>query len=137
VSPLTAEEAELLAGFEAGTLPPARFDHRAHLLCGWALLGRAPFLEAALRFCRALERFAAAAGAPGKYHETLSLALLALLHERRGPDGGHLEGEGFEGFLARNPELLSGWRAVLRERGYGEAALAGEAARRGLVLPRP
>lgn len=129
---LTPGEAALVSAFEACTLPPARFGHREHLLCGWAFLQEAPFLEAAVRFTRSLRRFAEAAGASGKYHETLTLALLALLHERMGgPE------EGFDAFLARAPELLADWRGVLRARGYGEALLATEAARTGLVLPAP
>jgi hypothetical protein len=55
---------ELIARFEALALAPAAFGHREHVRLAYAMLRGADFGAAALRFRRALRRFAAAAGRP-------------------------------------------------------------------------
>jgi hypothetical protein len=128
---LTTDEAALVAAFETCTLPPGQFHHREHLLVAWAYLREAPFLDAAVRFVGALRRYAGSLGASAKYHETLTLAFLALVHERLDGAPGS-----FSSFLEQHPELLDG-KALLRASGYDEARLDSDAARRGLVLPVP
>ena len=74
---------DLLAQFEALSLPPQCFGHREHVRLAYAMLADlGDFGEAAVRYRRGLRAFAAHAGAPGKYHETLTWAYLALVHER-------------------------------------------------------
>jgi hypothetical protein len=74
---------ELVTRFEALDLPPAAFGHREHVRLAYAMLADlGDFGEAAVRYRRALRAFAAHVGAAGKYHETLTWAYLALVHER-------------------------------------------------------
>ena len=47
-----------------------------------AARGRFPGLEGIRRFSEGLERFAAASGKPGLYHETITWAFLLLIGER-------------------------------------------------------
>ena len=47
------------------------------------MLGRYPFGEAVTRFSRGLRLLAAKAGRPEIYHETITVAFLALIGERR------------------------------------------------------
>lgn len=120
-----------LARFEAGDLDPAGFTHREHVRMGFELARRAPFTEAADRFARALKRMATAAGAPEKYHETITVAFMALIAERvrEGEPG-----QDFGAFAVANPDLFD--RQVLT-RWYDPAQLASPAARRAFVLPSP
>jgi hypothetical protein len=76
------DDATLVARFEDATLPPDAFGHREHVRVAWILLREGPFEAAALRFCRALRRFAAALGKAERYHETITWAYLALVNER-------------------------------------------------------
>src|SRR5213082_736692 len=75
-------EDELVA-LETGALDPARFPHPEHVRLGYEMLGRYAFSEALARFARGLRLLAAKAGRPEVYHETITVAFLALLGERR------------------------------------------------------
>jgi hypothetical protein len=94
------------------------------------VLARHPFLEAAAAVSAALKAMARRAGNPDAYHETITLAFLALIGERRAGGGFN----DYDGFAAANPDLLD--KAVL-SRWYGPHKLGSETARRFFVLPDP
>jgi hypothetical protein len=76
--------------FEDGAVTPAEFDHRAHVRVAWVYLREAASVEAALARMRdAIRRFAAAAGASQKYHETMTVLWMRLLADvkARGASG--------------------------------------------------
>jgi hypothetical protein len=125
-----ADEA-FLAALEAGTLPPARFDHRGHLRAGFLYLRRHDFPGACVAMKRAVQGFARALGKAGLYHETLTIAYLSLLAERLADEPADLA---FGRFLERYPELSS--RAYF-ERYYPRGTLDTAEARATFVLPRP
>jgi hypothetical protein len=118
---------ELLRAFEDLSLPPERFGHAEHVRVAWMCLRLEEPPAAIARFVRGLRAFAAHAGSPDRYHETITWAYLLLIGERLGsPD------EGFEALVARHPELLD--RRLL-ERHYRPETLASPRARRRFVLP--
>jgi hypothetical protein len=123
------DDTALIEAFEGLAIPPAAFRHREHVRLAFALLQReAEFGAGADRFCRALKRFAAAHGAHGKYHATLTWAYLALIHERM-----HVEpcADSFE-LLERVPDLFA---AELARRYDVAAIVASPLARAVFVLP--
>lgn len=120
-------EAEL-SDFEAGALDPAAFRHSDHVRLGYEMLGRYPFGEAVTRFSRGLRGLATKAGRPEIYHETVTVAFLALIGERRA----RTANGGWSEFKAANSDLLE--KRVL-ERWYGAEQLASELARRTFCLP--
>jgi hypothetical protein len=122
---------EFLAQLEAGTLPPAEFSHRGHLRAGFLYLGAHDFPGACVAMKRAIRGFAAVHGRQTLYHETLTVAYLALISERLAEEP---PGIGFDAFLERYPELLS--RAYL-ERYYPRGTLDAPETKRTFVLPRP
>ena len=125
------EDGELVARFEACTLPAASYHHREHLRIAFAMLRGADFGVAALRFRDALRRYVAAVGAAAKYHETLTWAYLALVHERMA----EAPAVDSRAFLARHPELLDHEGGALA-RHYDVAAITrSPIARRVFVLP--
>ena len=66
--------------FENGEIAPAQFDHRAHVRVAWVYLNEGPSFDEALpRMRDAIQRFAAAAGASTKYHETITVLWMRLL----------------------------------------------------------
>ena len=70
--------------FEQGAVTPAQFDHAAHVRVAWVYLHETASLDEALSRMRdAIRRFAAAAGVPQKYHETLTVLWMRLLAEVR------------------------------------------------------
>jgi hypothetical protein len=79
---------------------------------------------------RAIRNYAAHHGKPDRYHETVTVAFVALIqqHLNKRADGG-----GWAGFAESNPELLA---PKLLEHFYTRAELNCPLARRVFVLPR-
>ena len=120
------ERDEPLARFLTGRVDNRAFRHRDHLQVAFAILRLMPFADAAALYVRGLKAIASAAGAPEKYHETMTFAFLSLVAER-------LEGfSSFDAFLAANPELA---HPSVLERWYQPARLYSDLARRTFLLP--
>ena len=125
------DDAALLAGFEALAIAPADFRHREHVRLAFAMLAGADFGDAAIRYRRALRQFAGSVGAATKYHETLTWAYLALVHQRMHE---HPCAASFE-LLARFPDLLDHRTGALARCYDVDAITASPLARRVFVLP--
>ena len=121
---------DLVARFEACTLPPYAFGHREHLRVAWTYLRAAPFEDAAPRFVRNLKRFAARHGAQGKYHATVTWALLMLVAEAIE----ELPTLSFDALVAARSELLEA-RETLRAL-YPADVLESDRARRVPLVAR-
>lgn len=133
---------ELIRQLEDCSLPAASFDHRAHVQAGFAYLQRCGFAGALTAMANALRRFATHHGKAGLYHETVTAAFLALIHERMAVDllarGGDIElaaarGLDWEDFAARHPDLFA---PDLLGRYYAKETLRSELARHCFVLPK-
>jgi hypothetical protein len=129
---LSSEDRRFRSDFEAGHVPPAAFDHRAHLRLGYVLLiEHGDDVDAAVAAMRRvlhtfLARFAID---PAKYHETLTAAwLLAVRHFLAGSP----PCASADDFLRHNPRLLDS--AIMRTH-YSAATLASPAARASFVAP--
>src|SRR5829696_2797906 len=82
VSEVAMTDEQFTRAFERGEIPPAAFDHRAHVRVAWVYLREAGSLEdATVRMRDAIKRFAAAANAAQKYHETITVLWMRLLAE--------------------------------------------------------
>jgi hypothetical protein len=140
-------DAELVGRFEALQIAPRDFGHPEHVRLAFAMLAElGDFGEAAVRYRRALRAFAAHVGAAGKYHETLTWAYLALVHERmyelyreRGianlDDRAARQSLTSFDLLARFPDLLD-HKAGALARYYDVKAIAASATARAVfVLP--
>ena len=124
---------ELLAAFEAVELPPASFHHAEHVRVAFAYLRRYDLFESLARYRRGLKAFATSAGVPGKYHETVTCALLILIHERMAAGS---DADDWPTFAAAHPDLLA-WKGGAFFDYYDESILKSATARRTFVLPKP
>jgi hypothetical protein len=125
-------DSEFLDAFESAALPPGAFRHRDHVRAAWLCLRHAPTPAAGLeRFVSGLRRFAAAAGKPGLYHETITWAFLLIIRERM---AGGPRDEGFDAFAERNPDVLA-WKPSLLDRYYRAETLRSDLARAVFLLP--
>lgn len=118
---------EFIGAFTAGQLAPAGFDHRAHLRAAFLLVRARPFLEACVAMRDGLQALAAKLGKPDLYHETVTVAFMALVAQRAS-----LEAGDWESFIARHPELCE--RGLL-DAYYSKALLASGAARTTFAMP--
>lgn len=121
---------DLIGYFEAAEEPPGGLHHREHVRVAWWYARRAPLLTALEQFRAGLLRFAAAQHAAAKYHETITIAFLLLVHDRASgrPD------DSWEQFAARNADLLA-WNPSSLDRYDHPETLASDRARRSFVWP--
>jgi hypothetical protein len=133
---------ELIRQLEDCTLPLPAFDHRAHVQAGFTYLQRHGYAGALAAMATALRRFAAHHGKHGLYHETITTAFLALIHQRMAED---LNAQGreialagaqaldWERFAAAHPDLFA---RDLLARHYSRDTLRSDLARHCFVLPK-
>jgi hypothetical protein len=127
ITVLAMTDRDFLAAFEAATLAPQAFDHRAHLRAACLYLARQPFLEACIAMRDGLRHYAAHIGRAGLYHETVTVAFMSVVAECLAAEPGLT----WQGLLERHPELCE--RGLL-ERYYEPGRLASDAARARFVL---
>ncbi|MEO8396207.1 MAG: hypothetical protein ABI700_24650 [Chloroflexota bacterium] len=108
-------DSEFLKQFEAGLLH--EFPHRAHLRMAWLYLRADGFERGSEKIRAGVRHLGGAHGAPGKYHETITLFWAYLVHYAilLSP-----EIDDFEAFIARYDHLLD---AGLLKRHYSATLL--------------
>ncbi len=112
------------------SLPIEAFDHRGHVRAAYLVLGEADSFGAALERMRALiTAYAESIGKAGLYHETITVAFMALINQRRAESGGALS---WEAFAEANPDLFE--KEILTAR-YDTSILKSDLARQVFVLP--
>jgi hypothetical protein len=94
---------ELLAGFDAGALPVASFDHGMHVRVAWLCLREDGLEDATERIAGGLRALTRAAGVPEKFDLALTTAWCARIAAAIASDPGT---GAFDDFLARRPDLL-------------------------------
>jgi hypothetical protein len=123
------QDEDFLEAFRTGALPLAEFDHQAHVRAGYLYVSRYGLGLAIERFGKALRAFAEAHGKAGLYHETITVAFLALINERIAAGGDHC----WLAFAKSNSDLFG--RDSLASF-YTPEELASAEARRVFLLPR-
>ena len=74
-----AEITKLVEDFESCVVPPAQFDHGAHLAVAALYLSGSPYAEAAGRMREGLRRYTTHNNAQASYNETLTLFWLKVV----------------------------------------------------------
>jgi hypothetical protein len=121
---------EFLQALENCTLQESQFGHAAHVRAAYLYLRQADFVGALDRMRRAIRNFAAHHGKPERYHETITVAYVALIQQHiceRGPS------DGWESFTHDNSELLD---PELLTRFYSREQIESAIARKIFLLPR-
>lgn len=96
-------DVELTRALERGEIANEDFHHVSHLHVAWVYLAESSSVQQAANKMRdTLRRFAANAGKPQKYHETITLFWVHLL-SRAHADSGE---ERLEELVYANPQLL-------------------------------
>lgn len=121
---------DLLDSFLDTSLAADRFHHAEHVEVAWRFVCRYGMPAALSEFTTAIQRFAAAKGAHGLYHQTITWAFLLLIAERQVKN----PSESWDSFAAANPDLLV-WKPSILERYYSKELLASDLARRAFLMP--
>jgi hypothetical protein len=123
-------DTEFLQALESCTLPESQFGHAAHVRAAYLYLRQADFVGALDRMRRAVRNFATHHGKPDRYHETITVAYVALIQQHiceRGPS------DCWESFTRDNPELLD---PNLLTQFYSREQIESAIARKIFLLPR-
>jgi hypothetical protein len=121
---------EFLAALESCTLSERDFGHAAHVRAAYLYLRVSGFAQALQKIQGAIRAYAASLGKPDRYHETITVAYLALIRQALYERG---DGGGWTGFSRDNPQLLE--RGLLLQF-YPQVQLNSDLARRVFLLPR-
>jgi hypothetical protein len=115
---------EFITAFETCELPKEDFHHRDHLRLAWIYLRRYGREQAGVKIAESIRRYAAHLNASQKYHETITMAWLELVHfaQQALPDAAS-----FDDLPQYFPELLQ--KNALAEY-YSSGVLESETARR-------
>jgi len=99
---------DFLARLADATLAPAEFDHAGHVRAAYLVLRREPTFGAALdRIAGLIRHFATRHGQSDKYHETITVAFMALVNARlQGRPPVPDDAAGWPAFAAANPDLM-------------------------------
>ncbi len=119
---------EDLQVFLDGQTDSGSFHHADHVRMAFEILRRHDFPTAVHAYCSSLKKIAARAGRPAAYHETITVAFLALVGERLA----ECAYDDFAAFAAANPDLME--KAAL-EHHYAPERIRSEIARTTFVLP--
>jgi hypothetical protein len=96
-------DVELTRALERGEIGNKDFHHASHLHVAWVYLAESSSVHQAANKTRdTLRRFAAAAGKPEKYHETITLFWVHLLSRAYAAG----RGERLQEIVRANPQLL-------------------------------
>ncbi|WP_374582599.1 hypothetical protein [Pseudoduganella sp.] len=109
------DDQTFLRSLENCTLPAQQFNHAGHLRLACLYLAQHPLDEAVARTCATIRAYARHLGAADKYHATITVALVRLVH-------------------ALGPAALDDARAVLALH-YSPELLASPAARAAFAAP--
>jgi hypothetical protein len=122
-----------LEQFVRGEVDPRVFPHGEHVRMGFEMLRRHDFAAAAFHYSQALRAMTERIGKPQAFHQTVTIAFLALIAERMQAGGQSASQQlEFAAFAAANPDLMS--KSIL-ERWYSPQRLGSEAARATFLLP--
>ena len=128
MTPVSAEERELWADFEAGRITPGAFGHADHLRLAHIALRSFGYLDALHRYSTALKTLTQAAGAPQKFNVTITTAFLSALSERLAAN----PNQDWRTFEAANADLQ---QPGFLGRWYTDDDLKSEFARTHFMLP--
>lgn len=126
---MALDDDAFLAAVAAGERPGGRFAHEDHLRLAWIVLRRDGLALGEERVADLIRHLAAALGAPGRYHDTVTRAWTRLVAAALSGMPGD---SSFAEFLAAHPALAS--RDGL-DRHFSPELLAGPEARARWVAP--
>lgn len=121
---------ELLDAFVSTSLPADQFHHEQHVRTAWLFVCRHGMPAALGQFSEAIKRFAAAKGAHGLYHETITWAFLLIIAERQAREP-HVD---WPAFATANQDLMT-WQPSILDRYYSKALLSSDLAKRTYLMP--
>tara|TARA_B100000949_G_scaffold39525_1_gene33486 strand:- start:9948 stop:10343 length:396 start_codon:yes stop_codon:yes gene_type:complete len=102
-------DADFIKAFESGKFPPEAFDHKAHIKLAWIYLNFFDEVTAISKTCVAIKNFDKLHGDGTKYHTTLTVAAVKVVHHFRQKSNAAT----FDEFVAEYPRLITSFKELL------------------------
>ncbi len=118
----------LTRSFLSRTVTASTLGHREHVQVAYELLSAHNFVDATKVYVTEIRALATRAGAPEKFHMTVTVAYLSIIAERMSASA-HAD---FNDFLATNSDLLS---SNLLQGWYSKARMSSPVAKEQFLLP--
>ncbi|MBO0330010.1 hypothetical protein [[Muricauda] lutisoli] len=122
--------ADFIRAFEKGKFPPQQFNHKAHIKLAWIYLEMFDEQTAISKTCEAIKNFDRIHGNGTKYHTTLTVAAVKVVHHFRQKSNAAT----FDEFVAENPRLITSFKELLFQH-YGKSVLADPKAKTAYLEP--
>jgi hypothetical protein len=119
----------VLRAFEACQLDPAKFHHADHIRLAWLMIRRYGPTDAETKLLSGIQKFAQHAGAPKKFHYTITIAWTRLVASAYCESD---SGDSFYKWIVIHPELLN---TRLMDEHYSAGKLESLQARCGWLDP--
>ncbi|WP_421802821.1 hypothetical protein [Flagellimonas sp.] len=122
--------ADFAAAFESGAFPPQEFNHEAHIKLAWIYLGLFDEKTAISKTCEAIKNYDQLHGDGTKYHVTLTVASVKMVHHFRQKSNATT----FEKFVAEYPKLVTSFKELLFQH-YDKSVLTDPKAKTAYLQP--
>ncbi|MFT0715746.1 hypothetical protein [Flagellimonas lutimaris] len=122
--------ADFAAAFESGAFPPQEFNHEAHIKLAWIYLGLFDEKTAISKTCEAIKNYDQLHGDGTKYHVTLTVASIKVVHHFRQKSNATT----FEKFVAEYPKLVTSFKELLFQH-YDKSVLTNPKAKTAYLQP--
>ncbi|MEC8831664.1 MAG: hypothetical protein VX772_04845, partial [Bacteroidota bacterium] len=121
---------EFIHAFESGEYPPKKIDHKAHIKLAWIYLDLYDEETAISKTCKAIQNFDQLYGGGTKYHTTLTVAAVKVIHHFRQKSSATT----FEGFVNEFPKLVTSFKELLYQH-YGKDTITNPRAKTTYLEP--
>ncbi len=123
-------DADFIKAFENGEFPLEQFNHKAHIKLAWIYLDQFGEEIAIAKTCKAIKNFDRLHGDGTKYHTTLTVAAVKVVHHfKQKSNATH-----FEEFITEFPRLITSFKELLFQH-YGKDVIADPKAKTTYLEP--
>ncbi|AEM72062.1 hypothetical protein Murru_3041 [Allomuricauda ruestringensis DSM 13258] len=116
--------------FENGSFPPSQFNHAAHIKLAWIYLNQFDEETAISKTCKAIQNFDKLHGDGTKFHTTLTVAAVKVVHHFKQKSNA----TNFEEFITEFPRLITSFKELLFQH-YGKDVIADPKAKTTYLEP--
>ena len=123
-------DTDFMEAFETGEFPPKQFDHKAHIKLAWIYLDLFDEQTAISKTCEAIKNFDKLHGDGTKFHTTLTVAAVKVVHHFKQKS----KTTTFDELVVEYPKLVSAFKDLLFQH-YGESVLTDLKAKTSYLEP--
>lgn len=121
---------QFATAFSDCSLPPESFNHEGHLRLAWIHLEKSDLESAIKTVCNQIAAYANYQGATDKYHHTLSIAAVHIVHHFMGKS----QSAHFTGFINEFPPLKTDFKSLISSH-YGFDIFSSSQAKTEYIAP--